>query len=457
MKTAFRSTAFAIILLAFTGISDAHAACTSPAGIEGSITWNGTNAVIWCDGTNWNSLASGGGGGFTALTGDVTASGTGSVAATIANSAVTYVKMQNTSAASVLLGRGAGSGAGNVQELTLGSGLSLSGTTLSATAGGTVSGTTNYVAKFTGASTVGNSQIFDDGTNIGIGTTTPSAKLELAGTRPITLSTSGNISARGDAGGWAFRFGAFGSSGTDRGGFGFLGSADALTNYWIGPSYTSPHVTILANGNVGIGTTAPGRLLTVAASTPYIRIQDNDSTGNTSFGYVEFTDSAGTRKGYVGDGSTGDSHIDLASDAGSVRAFSGANVCTYTSGASWSCSSDVRMKQDIQPLVGSLANIIKLQGVSYHWRDARKSGRVHVGLIAQEVEKVYPQVVGENDGMKVLDYSGLIAPLIEAIKELKADNDDLATALKAANDNDAARDADLEELRDEIEALKAAR
>ena len=77
----------------------------------------------------------GGGGGITELTGDVTAAGTGSVAATIANQAVSYAKMQNVSAASKLLGRGDG-GAGSPQEITLGSGLTMAGTTLSASGGG---------------------------------------------------------------------------------------------------------------------------------------------------------------------------------------------------------------------------------------------------------------------------------------------------------------------------------
>ena len=70
-----------------------------------------------------------------ALTGDVTASAGGN-ATTIANDAVTYAKMQNVSAASRILGRGSAGGSGDVEELTIGSGLSLSGTALSASATG---------------------------------------------------------------------------------------------------------------------------------------------------------------------------------------------------------------------------------------------------------------------------------------------------------------------------------
>lgn len=80
------------------------------------------------------------GGTITALTGDVTASGTGSVAATISNDAVTYVKIQNVSTNNRLLGR-ATAGAGDVEEITIGTGLSITGTTLNASGGG--SGTVN--------------------------------------------------------------------------------------------------------------------------------------------------------------------------------------------------------------------------------------------------------------------------------------------------------------------------
>lgn len=70
------------------------------------------------------------------LTGNVTGTGTGSFAATIANDAVTYAKMQNVSVISKLLGRGAAAGVGDPEEITLGTNLSMSGTTLNASGGG---------------------------------------------------------------------------------------------------------------------------------------------------------------------------------------------------------------------------------------------------------------------------------------------------------------------------------
>ena len=115
--------------------------------------------------------------------------------------------------------------------------------------------------------------------NVGIGTTNPSAKLEISGNtlingfRPVTISPSGFVKIKGDTGGWndGFLFG--GSSGTDLGGFGAYGGADSLYYYYIGPSYTSPYM-VLKNGNIGIGTSSPDTQLHVKG--PYdggIRIE----------------------------------------------------------------------------------------------------------------------------------------------------------------------------------------
>lgn len=95
--------------------------------------------------------------------------------------------------------------------------------------------------------------------------------------------------------------------------------------------------------------------------------------------------------------------------------------------------SDVNMKTNINSVTGSLASIKKLRGVTFNWKDnatgldvSKKSAKLEYGLIAQEVEKILPDLVTTNDstGGKMLAYTGLIPVLIEAIKELSIQVDD---------------------------------
>ena len=92
------------------------------------------DTLMWSREDGWRLMSAAGG--AIVLTGDVTGTGTSSITTTIANDAVTYAKIQNVSAASRLLGRGSAGGAGDVEEVTLGTNLSLTGTTLNATGGG---------------------------------------------------------------------------------------------------------------------------------------------------------------------------------------------------------------------------------------------------------------------------------------------------------------------------------
>ena len=91
-------------------------------------------------------------------------------------------------------------------------------------------------------------------------------------------------------------------------------------------------------------------------------------------------------------------------------------------------TSDVALKEDIKSLSNSLTNLKQLNGYSYKFKE---TGIKSLGLTAQEVEKVYPDLVSGEEGKKTLQYSGLIAPLLEAIKELSTEVDTLKTKVAA--------------------------
>nr|WP_180206447.1 tail fiber domain-containing protein [Pseudomonas sp. SbOxS1]NYU06687.1 tail fiber domain-containing protein [Pseudomonas sp. SbOxS1] len=88
--------------------------------------------------------------------------------------------------------------------------------------------------------------------------------------------------------------------------------------------------------------------------------------------------------------------------------------------------SDERLKQNVQRLENPTENLLKLRGVTFNWK---QNDQADVGLIAQDVQKVYPQLVRtEGDHLQV-DYQKLVAPLIESVRELNARVQTLETAL----------------------------
>ncbi len=80
--------------------------------------------------------------------------------------------------------------------------------------------------------------------------------------------------------------------------------------------------------------------------------------------------------------------------------------------------SDGRLKKDIKPLNHALDSILQLQGKTYRWKeDTTFANKADIGLVAQDVEKVFPELVFTNkEGLKTVAYGNLIAPLIEAFK-----------------------------------------
>ena len=97
--------------------------------------------------------------------------------------------------------------------------------------------------------------------------------------------------------------------------------------------------------------------------------------------------------------------------------------------------SDERFKKDIRPIEAPLQKVMEIDGVSYNWRsDEYKergfSDRSQIGLIAQDVEETFPELVHTDaNGYKAVAYSKMVAVLVEAVKELKTENE----ALKSQN------------------------
>ena len=127
-------------------------------------------------------------------------------------------------------------------------------------ASGGVSGSTNYIAKFTSSGTVGNSQIYNNGANVGIGTTSPVSKLHVKTTSGAVSVFEGQNGSTTMAGNIIEMNGSSTNSlrATTAGGY-----LDFIVN---ANSVSEPSMTIASSGNVGIGTTTPTFKLQIGES-----------------------------------------------------------------------------------------------------------------------------------------------------------------------------------------------
>jgi len=118
-----------------------------------------------------------------------------------------------------------------------------------------------------------------------------------------------------------------------------------------------------------------------------------------------------------------------------------------------SCSSDLRFKKNISSLGGILKKFTKLRPVNFYWRTdefpAKQFGKSEsFGLIAQEVEEIFPELVATDEqGFKLVNYSKLPLYTIQAVKELKAENDALKKRLEK-------QQTEIDELKKAFGALK---
>jgi hypothetical protein len=233
---------------------------------------------------------------------------------------------------------------------------------------------------------------------------------------------------------------------TDRGTYGRLGyGGDAVWGWATGPDDHAGHFdgTVYVNGPLGVGTSDPESELDVNG---LARIRGNawpaGETGasmelayNPAFhrGYVQVYDrnTGGSEWGqlFLGDGSVG---IGAGTDYSHPLDVVGLIECEAVVE-----TSDGRFKTNVCELTDALDAVGRLRGVSYEWNDESAAagmtpGKRGIGLVAQEVEEVFPELVSAPEGSPMaVDYSKLTAVLIEAVKELKTENETLSARLEA--------------------------
>jgi hypothetical protein len=178
---------------------------------------------------------------------------------------------------------------------------------------------------------------------------------------------------------------------------------------------------ITSGGNVGIGTSIPGRALEILSTSEQLRLSYNAST------YTEMrTDSAGGLLINAG----GNYIINYIAGSAKTRINSNGDFIVYSLGTGTVYSnggiltntnpSDKRLKNNIQSISYGLNEILKLNPVTFDWKEDKINQGKQYGFIAQEVEKVMPDLV-KNLGIKDylgLDKEAIFTILVKAIQEL---------------------------------------
>ena len=273
--------------------------------------------------------------------------------------------------------------------------------------------------------------------NVGIGTTNPGQKLTVQG-------SSTAAAGRFTAGGNTNTLELFGSSTTGQSS-GLLVNAGTNTADYAARfrnAAGSVIMNIRGDGDVGIGVTSPSAKLhvNIPGSGTVIKATGIGAT-------IEIASAtAGNATLYQKPNVTGDQEAEFRMTGGSAYGWSWKDDnATVTSRITYmklsqgnsslsvkgdviayGAPSDKRYKENIKPIESALDKAVKLQGVTFDWKesDSILDIKEDIGFIAQDVQKVVPELVRENkDGKLSLRYQGITPILLEAIKELKAEID----------------------------------
>ncbi len=242
--------------------------------------------------------------------------------------------------------------------------------------------------------------------NVGIGTTSPMVRLHVKSTGVVSDLQLENTG--GTPSSWRIQ-----SDG---------GLAPNASLIFYSQTASAYRMLINGSGNVGIGTNNPAARLHAVTNGTFVGVKGESVDGEGVYGLS--TGGPGvfgfstTGKGVYGWSPNGTGVLGFSNFGFGVECMG--NGC-YT--GSWTNCSDLRMKKDISPLKDAVSNLLNIRGVYYYWRtdefpEENFYPTRQIGVIAQEVEPLYPElVVTDSKGYKSVDYTKLTPILLEAIKE----------------------------------------
>jgi hypothetical protein len=124
----------------------------------------------------------------------------------------------------------------------------------------------------------------------------------------------------------------------------------------------------------------------------------------------------------------------------------------------WNSTSDRRLKTNIKPIPNALQKVLSLRGVNFNWKDkAKKGNKSQIGFIAQETEKVLPEVVNKSDKYYSMQYAPITAVLVEAVKEQQKIIEKLESKinkLEKRNETLTSEVSEIQDMKAEINELK---
>ena len=268
----------------------------------------------------------------------------------------------------------------------------------------------------------------DSSGKVGIGTTSPAKKLTLTSSTQYDglLVTNGTNYIAEVVG-----FGA----GNDAGGLKLRNGGTATVEVQANAN------TFFNGGNVGIGTSSPnsacrldisgGNLRLRSAGSSPTRLQYFNSANAYTIGVsggaaIAFHEVSGSQEIGFETHYTGNSHAERMRIDKSGNVGIGTTTPSYTLhvvGAIYATGdvtaySDIKLKENVKTIENAVDLVNKMRGVTFTRKDTGEDG---VGVIAQEMQEVLPQVVSEKDGAIGVAYGNIVGVLIEAVKELSAE------------------------------------